>query len=143
MVAWGLVFSPKLPQRLYEEALVHARKAVELAPQDGGFANTLALAEYRSGHWAESIAASERSMALRNGGVASDWFFLAMAHWQKGENDEARRRFDMAVAWTKEKDPKNAELRQFWTEAAELLGQPGPVAAGTGSPAAPAAEKPH
>ena len=46
----------------------------------------------------------------------------------------------MAIAWTKEKDPKNKELRQFWTEAAELLGQPGPDS-GTGSPAAPAVKK--
>jgi hypothetical protein len=31
--------------------------------------------------------------------------------------------------WTKEKDPKNAELRQFWAEAAELLARPGQDAA--------------
>ena len=55
--------------------------------------NTLALAEYRVGHWNESIAAAEHSMALREGGSASDWFFLAMAHWQKGEKGEARKWF--------------------------------------------------
>jgi tetratricopeptide (TPR) repeat protein len=142
-LAWGLALSPRRPRADYDEAVVHARKGVALAPKDGNQYNTLALAEHRVGHWAESIAASERSMALRNGGVASDWFFLAMAHWQKGEKDEARKWFDKAVARTKEKDPKNTELRGFWTEAAVLLGQPGPVAAGTGSPAAPAAEKPH
>ena len=131
-LAWALVVSPKRPRQDYDEGLVHARKAVELAPKDGNTSNTLALAEYRAGHWNESIAASERSMALRNGGNANDWLFLAMAHWRKGEKDEARRWFDKAVAWTKEKDPKNAELRQFWTEAAELLGQPGPDAAGGG-----------
>ena len=37
--------------------------------------------------------------------------------------------FDKAVAWTKEKDPKNAELLLVWTEAAGLLGQPGSEAA--------------
>ena len=27
---------------------------------------------------------------------------------------------------TKEKDPKDVELRQFWAEAADLLGRPSP-----------------
>jgi len=118
--------------------LVHARKAVELGEKDANTYGTLALAEYRSGHYAESLAASKRSMELRKGNGAYNWFFQAMAHWQKGDKDEARKWFDKAVAWTTEKGPKNAELRQFWAEAAELFGQPGP-----GSPAVPAAEKPH
>src|SRR5262249_14681663 len=143
LVAWEMVRLPRAPEHYYEEGLRYARKAVELAPKDGNSANTLAVAEYRSGHWAESIAASERSMALTKGGGAGDWFFLAMAHWKKGEKDEARKWFDKAVAWTKEKEPKNAELRPFWTEAAELLGQPGPDAPRSGAPAAPAVEKPH
>ena len=137
-MAWALVLSRKRPQGEYDEGLVHARKAVELAKKDENCYNTLALAEYRSGHWAESLAASERSMELRKGGDAYNWFFQAMARWQKGDKDEARKWFDKAVVWTKANDPKNVELRQFWTEAAELLGQPGPT-----SPAAPAAEKPH
>jgi tetratricopeptide (TPR) repeat protein len=142
-VAWTLALSPKRPRADHDEAVFHARKAVELAPQDGGKVNTLALAEYRVGHSVESIAASERSMALKNGGDPFDWFFLAMAHWQKGDTDEARNWFQKAVASTEEKDPKNSELRQFWTEAAELLGQPGPAPAATRSNDAPAVEKPH
>jgi tetratricopeptide (TPR) repeat protein len=143
LLAWHLIVSPSRSRGDYDEAVVHARKAVELQPQNGAYVNTLALAEYRVGRWAECIAAAERSMALNNGGGASDRFFLAMAHWQKRNKAEARKWFDKAVAWTKEKDPKNAELRQFWMEAAVLLGQPGPEAHGTGSPAAPAVEKPH
>jgi hypothetical protein len=96
----------------------------------GGFVSTLALAEYGSGHWVESIAAGERSAALQNGGDAYGWFFLAMAHWQRGDKKEARRWFEKAVTWTKEKAPKNDHLRGFWKEAAELLGCPGPNAAG-------------
>ena len=138
-LAWNLVLSPDHPRRDYDEALEHSRKAVKLAPKSGDYFNTLALAEYRAGHATESIAAGERSMTLRNGGDASDWFFLAMAHWQKREKDRARKWFEKAVAWAKEKDPKNAELRQFWKEAAALLGQAAPDAPGSGSPAAPVA----
>jgi hypothetical protein len=62
--------------RQYDMRLTYTRTAVELAPHDGGILNTLALAEYREGHRAESIAAGGRAMALRKGGEASDWFFL-------------------------------------------------------------------
>jgi hypothetical protein len=95
------------------------------------------------GHGTESLAASEHSMALQNGGDANNWFLLALIHWQRGDKDEARKWFNKAVAWTKGEDPKGVELRQFWTEAAELLGQPGPEATGTAVPTAPAVEKPH
>jgi eukaryotic-like serine/threonine-protein kinase len=141
--AWSLVRSPKRPPRDYDEGLMHARKAIELAKKGENSYGTLALAEYRSGHWALSLAASNRSMELRKGMYAYDWFFQAMARWQKGDKDEARKWFDKAVGWTKEKEPKNAELLQFWSEAAELLGQPGPNAAGAGSSVAkPAPNKP-
>jgi len=66
-----------------------------------------------------------------------------MAHHQKGDRAEARKWFDKAVAWTKENDPKNIELRGFWTEAAKLVGQPGPGASGAYSPQATAVEKPR
>jgi superkiller protein 3 len=141
--AWALVLPPNRPQRDYDEGLVHARKAAELTPKEAYIWGTLALAEYRSGHWAESIAASHRDMALRNGGVAYDWFLLALAHGGKGENDQARTWFDKAVSWTKEKDPQDKELRQFWAEAAELLGQAGPDASAPRSAAGPSTAKPR
>jgi tetratricopeptide (TPR) repeat protein len=109
---------------------VHARKCVALIPTDANHLKTLALAEYRVRHWDESINAAERSVAMNQGGTALDWFFLAMAHANKGEREGARKWYDKAIAWTKEKDPKNAELLQFWKEAAELLGEPGPTAPG-------------
>ena len=124
--AWLVALAPNRPPRDYDEALEHSKKAVELAPNKGSYYNTLALVEYRRGHWNDSIAAATRSIAIGNGGDASDWFFLALAHWQLGEKEQARTWFDKAVAWTKEKQPKNAELLQFWNEAAKLLALPGP-----------------
>ena len=86
---------------------------MELNPKDGNSSGTLALAEYRRGRWNDSIAASERSMALRNGGDANDWFLLALALWQQGQKDRSRSFFNQAVTWTRKNDPKNAELLQF------------------------------
>jgi serine/threonine-protein kinase len=125
-LARALAFRPNRPTSDYDEGLQHAREAVEISPFDTNSYNTLALAEYRMGHWDESLAACDRSIALGKGGVAHDWFFQAIARAQKGDRDQARGWFDKAITWTKQKDPKNKELLQFWAEAAELLGQPGP-----------------
>ncbi|MGO9468007.1 MAG: tetratricopeptide repeat protein [Isosphaeraceae bacterium] len=129
-LAWCLApFSdPSGPD--YSEALVHARKGVELAPQNANSHRALALAEYGVGHWTESLAAAERSMALKRGGNARDWFILALARWQTGEKDQARIWFEKAAAWTNEKSPKDPELRRLWSEAAQLLALPGPSAGG-------------
>ncbi len=145
-IAWALVKKPDCSAQERSEALEHARKAVELNREDGGFHTTLALAEYRAGHWAESIAAAERSTELMKGvdaPIGANWFFVAMARWQQGGRDEARKWFDKAVAWTKEKYPDNAELRQFWAEAAELLGQPGPSTTSSTAPAETGPGKPR
>ncbi len=128
-LAWALAKPADRSSPERTEALEHARQAVALSPKNSSFHNTLALAEYRAGHWAESIAAADRSIALSTGVDASNWFFLAMAHWQQGEKDRSRAYFDQAVAWTKQHDPQNVELLAFWREAAQLLGQPAPTAA--------------
>ncbi|MGO9466029.1 MAG: tetratricopeptide repeat protein [Isosphaeraceae bacterium] len=133
LLAWALLTKPGSSAEERSEALEHARQAVVLVPKNGGFCTTLALAEYRAGHWAESIAAALRSTKLTDGADpanAANWFFLAMARWQQGGRDEARKWLDKAVALTREKDPENAELRPFWAEAAKLLGQPGPDSKG-------------
>jgi hypothetical protein len=61
-------------------------------------------------------------MQLRAGGDAADWFFLAMAHWQEGEKDQARQWYDKAVQWTEKSKSQDEELRGFCAEAAALLG---------------------
>lgn len=142
-LALVLAAFPGRPPSDFDEALVHARRAVALGPEKGNRYGSLALADYRAGHWTESLAAGERAMALHNGGDAYDWFLQALAHWQKGDKHEARKWFDKAVAWSKENAPKDAKVRQLRTEAAALLGQPGPGASRQNPPASPAAEKPR
>ncbi len=136
-LAWAVVKKPDRSVQERSEALEHARRAVALSPKEGSFRTTLALAEYRAGHWAESIAAAEQAIALTKDGDASNGFFLALALWQQGVKDRSRSFFDQAVAWTRKNDPKNANLLLFWREAAELLGQPGPDALPADLPANP------
>jgi serine/threonine-protein kinase len=128
-LAWVFLMTPGRPRPDLEEALVHARRAVELKTDQGTCLGTLALAEYRAGHWTESIRAGERAAALTKGGSAEAGFILAMSCWQKGARDEARKWFDKAVAWAGQEAPRDPDLRLLWLESAKLLGRPGPGAA--------------
>ncbi|MEX0679483.1 MAG: protein kinase [Pirellulales bacterium] len=108
-------------QDQWDKAAVEYVNAIELAPQDGYFRNTLGVAQYRAGNWKAAIEALEKSMELRDGGDAFDWFFLAMASWQLDHKDDARQWHGKAVEWMDKNQPENEELRRFRIEAAELL----------------------
>ena len=73
-------------------------------------------------HWPVAIAALEKSTELRHRREPIGWLFLAMAHWQLGEKEEARRWYDKAVEWIEKDKPNDKELRRFCAEAKELLG---------------------
>ena len=94
----------------------------------------LALARYRAGDWQGAIAYLRKSMELRSGGDSYDWFLLAMAHWQLGEKDEARRWYDKAVERVMRNAPARGELTCLRAEAAWLLGadrEPKTISRGT------------
>jgi tetratricopeptide (TPR) repeat protein len=106
-------------------AIELARKAVQLAPEDDACWQTLGWALYGNGAWKESIESFRKSIELHKNPMGADsgqWFGLAVAHWQLGHKEEARKWYDQAVAWMDKNQPKNEELRRFRTEAAELLG---------------------
>jgi serine/threonine protein kinase len=120
-----LAICPDLSRRDIPEALKLARMAVDLMPYNHNFWNTYAIANYRAGAWDASIKAVERSMTLHSGGDASDWFFLSLARWQKGDKDQARSWFDKAVRSMEKEKSQDDELRHFRDEAATLLGVKG------------------
>jgi superkiller protein 3 len=120
-LAWFLVSFPHAPLRDPVEGVKLAQKAVELAPGNGLFWNTLGAAHYRARSWKEAVTALEKSMQLRNGGDSYDWFFLAMAYWQLGEKEKAHQYYDRAVQWMDKNMPKGKELGRFRAEATQLL----------------------
>jgi tetratricopeptide (TPR) repeat protein len=89
--------------------------------KNGGSWNTLGAAHYSAGDWKAAVKALEKSMELRKGGDAFDWFFLAMAHRKLGYDKQAREWYDRAVSWAEKNQPDNAELRRFHAEARDLL----------------------
>lgn len=128
-LAWFLATAPEAQQRDPPRAVELAKKGVELVPNDGAIWNTLGVAQYRAGEWQAVIDGLQTAMDLRKGGDSSDWFFLAMSHWQLGHKDEARSWYDKAVGWMDRNQPNNEELVRFRAEAKQLLGimQPDPT----------------
>ncbi len=105
-----------------------ARRATALAPEEGAIWNTLGLACYRAGEWRPAAAALEKSVALRRGGDAYDWFFLAMASWQLGDRAAAGEWYEKSVRWMGQSGPVPQELIRYRAEAEALLGRNEPPA---------------
>jgi tetratricopeptide (TPR) repeat protein len=98
--------------------------AIERAPDNGYIVNTLGAGYYRTGNWKAAIEALKQAEELSQGQFfSSDAFFIAMAHWQLGDKDAARKWYNAGVRWmAKFKD--NDEQRRFRAEAATLLKLP-------------------
>jgi tetratricopeptide (TPR) repeat protein len=128
-LAWLLATCPEATLRDPKRAVELATKAVELAPAQGTFRNTLGVARYSAGDWKGAIEALTKSQELGSPSPAHDWLFLAMAEWQLGNQDAARGWYDKASQWINENQttlqgaPENAEeLKRFRTEARDVLG---------------------
>jgi serine/threonine protein kinase/Tfp pilus assembly protein PilF len=120
-LAWLFATCPEPKFLDAAKAVALAKKAAEMAPKEGTIWSTLGAAHYRAGNWKAAVETLNQSMALRNGGNSSDWFFLAMAHWQLGQKEEARQWFDKAVKGMGKDRPKGEELSRFRMEATQLL----------------------
>ena len=119
--AWLLANCEDLDLRDPKRAVGLALQAVEHVPQEGAFWNTLGVAHYRAGNWTAATEALRRSMELRSGGDAYDWFFLAMAHQHLGESEKAIGFHRRAEAWADENGSGDDELRRVREEARGLM----------------------
>src|SRR5439155_15876758 len=98
-LAWALAACPDPRFGDRKLALELAKKAVQQAPEAGYIWNTLGVAHYRNGNWREAVVALDKSMQLGSGGDSFDRFFLAMAHWQLGNKEQARKWYALGVQW--------------------------------------------
>jgi len=124
-LAWRLATGPP-HLRDPERAVSLARKAAALTSNSPNVLNTLGLALYRAGQYAEAITTLERSLAGNKGQFdAYDLFFLAMAHHRLGHTMQARDAFDRAVRWSREQkqrpDMDAHGLAAFRAEAEAIL----------------------
>src|SRR5262249_2149704 len=96
--AWVYAACPIPQVRKPARAVELALKAVELNPKQSYYWNTLGVAHYRAGDWKGAIGALEESIRLTSDIRAYNGLFLAMAHWQLGDRDQARAWYDTSVA---------------------------------------------
>jgi tetratricopeptide (TPR) repeat protein len=120
--AWCFVTMGANNRAAADLAVKFAKVATENEPGNGSLQNTLGVAYYRAGQWQHALDALHKSMDLRQGGDAVDWFFLAAAHWQLGNKDDARRWYGKAIDWMDANAPTNPQLLRFRREVADLIG---------------------
>jgi tetratricopeptide (TPR) repeat protein len=130
--AWFLNFFQDPGYRDPETALVLARRLVSLTSEresnrlhlTAGLRSffTLGLAEYRVANYGEARRALERSMELRDGGDAYEWFVMAMVLARQGEPARARRLHEEAVRWMRRFRYSDFELHFLDEEARALIG---------------------
>lgn len=98
-LAWACVFAPK-PVTDGERLLAVIRKATADEPENSSYVNTLGAVLCRVGKCADAVRALEEAMRLQdNGGTGWDWVFLALAHHEQGNAEEARKWRDRAIGW--------------------------------------------
>jgi serine/threonine protein kinase/Flp pilus assembly protein TadD len=107
-----------------------ADKATQIGPNAGDHWTALGAARYRNGQWEASRAALHKSLDLGTGGLGGDnfeekeainWYFLAMANWQMGEQEQARQCYDRAVEQMNKNAAHEDQLLRLQSEAEELL----------------------
>jgi tetratricopeptide (TPR) repeat protein/serine/threonine protein kinase len=119
-----LAMCPDAKVRDPGRALQVARQGVARAPGNASLWRALGWALYRTGAWKDSIEAFRKSMALQKSpkmGYSWQWFGLAVAHWQLGNKEEARKWHDQAVQWMEKHRPRNEHLRAIRAEAEATL----------------------
>ncbi len=128
-LARQLLFGPK-PLRDPKQALTHARRAVELAPQDAAARYPLGVALYNNGRWAEAVPHLEKALKeAQHVPGAFPLFYLAMCHHRLGDAAKAKDCRDRAARQFQEQraglPPAHVErLTELQAEADAVFEQP-------------------
>ena len=112
-LAWLLATSGDRKWRQPADAVAMAMKKLSsLAPEEVDLMGHAGDLRYANGQFDEAIEAFGKAFELGSGGAVSEWLLRAMAHWQLGQKDEARKWYEQAVAWMKDNKP-DKELTRF------------------------------
>jgi WD40 repeat protein/tRNA A-37 threonylcarbamoyl transferase component Bud32 len=125
-LAWELVTGAE-NARDPAQALLLAKRAVELRPDDWRYRNTLGVAQYRTGRYQAAIESLARSLRESEGRYAAhELFFLALCHARRGEAAEARGYYERALEWQQKQNNRlpaeiKKELDAVRAEVAEMF----------------------
>jgi tetratricopeptide (TPR) repeat protein len=123
-LAWFLATCPVAELRNPQHAVKLARQATGMIPGQAAGWNTLGVALLRAGEPRAALDALQKAMVLHKGGDGFDWFFVAMAYQELGQDAEARRWFDQADRWMTDESYYHVEMRNIRNETAACLGLP-------------------
>jgi tetratricopeptide (TPR) repeat protein len=129
LLGWMLLSADDLSLRDPQQALWHAEQAVAKAVDKARtplYLNTLGVAYYRIGKSKEAIETLNQ-VAKRRTNHFDTYLFLAMAHWELGNKEEARTWYDKGVEWFQSQESSlpeyfKKEFRRWRAEAAQLMG---------------------
>jgi len=119
--AWLLAtcFDPEF--RNPDQAILLAKKATDKAPRSRRALQALGVVSYRNGDWQAAADALNESLRFSKAGNAASLFFLAMAHWQLGDKNQAAKCYDQAVQAMEKNQPNQHALLRFRREGSALL----------------------
>jgi serine/threonine protein kinase len=113
------------PERTREDAsqvLAMAQKLVKQQPRSGAYRGALGVALYRAGDSPGAVDALQQASQFPGGKTVDFDLFLAMARWQTGAKDQARKTYDSALEWMAENPLQvDDELRRLQAEAVTVL----------------------
>jgi WD40 repeat protein/serine/threonine protein kinase len=111
-------------RRLRDPALAIelARRAIRVAPLEGGSWTALGLAYARAENWQAARVALDKGMSLLRGGECADWFLLATTYCHLGDRSKAQQWYDRADKWARDNNARNEELQRLRIESGNLLG---------------------
>ena len=128
-LAWSLTTDSSVRRREPLLAIALAKRAAQEQPDVGVHWMRLGLAYYRAGNWKAAISPLERAITLVGPDAVYERLLLAMAHWQQGEKELARKQFVQGAqamvnvsAWLERNKSHAQYLSVFRAEAEELLG---------------------
>jgi WD40 repeat protein/tetratricopeptide (TPR) repeat protein len=109
----------------HRKAIADYSKLIKLHPTEPSYWHALGQAYYRAGDWKASIVTLKREDQLSRGWhFSANAFFIAMAYWQSGQKDLARKWYAAAQVWREIYRPDQEDLLRFRGEAAALLRLP-------------------
>jgi tetratricopeptide (TPR) repeat protein/tRNA A-37 threonylcarbamoyl transferase component Bud32 len=118
-LAWVLATCPEAELRNPRRAVELAAESIKLWDNPGQY-QVLGVARYRAGDYPGAIEVLKKD-AFKPNATCRD-FFLAMAHWQRGNAAEAKETYQKAAKWLKTHEDAQMTFGRFQREAAELLG---------------------
>jgi tetratricopeptide (TPR) repeat protein len=123
-LAWTLATWPYAQLSDVPRAITLARRAVELIPDSGNYWNTLGAAYCKAEDWTAAVVALEKADQLLGPCVetSSNACFLAIAHWNLGHGDEARKWLARGNVSLQKHAPNDPYYLQLRAEAQKLIG---------------------